>query len=47
MHLRTTGPSHKVLNTITTAAGVRKPNGAPIDNFGDPTDPGVIPEMIA
>ena len=46
-HIRSPGPSHRILSTIISAAGVRKDNGDLIDNFGDAADPGVIPEMIA
>ena len=47
IHLRTTGPTNKVLSTMATAAGVRKPDGSPIDNFGDPAAVGLINEIIA
>jgi hypothetical protein len=36
-----------VLSTIASAAGVRKPTGDLIDNFGDPASTGVITEIIA
>lgn len=33
-----TTPNHgRLLNTIGTAVGLRKSDGAPIDNFGDPS----------
>jgi hypothetical protein len=47
LHLRSAGPSHRVLNTIISAAGVRKPNGDLVDNFGDPTTPGLVTDVIA
>jgi hypothetical protein len=46
IHLRSTGPTNKVLSTIATAAGVRKPGGNPIDNFGDPTATGLLSEIL-
>lgn len=45
--VRSNGPSHRVLNTIISAAGVRKAGGAPYDTFGDPGSPGVISDIIA
>jgi hypothetical protein len=36
-----------VLTTIATAAGCRKPDGSPVDNFGDPSAPGLITEILA
>jgi hypothetical protein len=47
LHLKTTGYTSKVLSTIASAAGVRKPTGDLIDNFGDPASTGVITEIIA
>jgi hypothetical protein len=47
LHVRSPGPSHRILNTIISAAGVRKDNGDLVDNFGDPSVPGIIPEIIA
>jgi hypothetical protein len=47
LHVRSPGPSHRILNTIISAAGVRKDNGDLIDTFGDPGAPGLIPEIIA
>jgi hypothetical protein len=47
LHLRLTGPTHRVLNTIISAAGVRKDNGDLVDNFGDPATPGLIGELVA
>ena len=41
------GFTNRVLNTIITAAGGRKPNGDPVDNFGDPNTPGLIAEAVA
>jgi Protein of unknown function (DUF1552) len=47
VHLKSAGPSHRVLNTIVSAAGARKANGDLVDNFGDPSTPGLISEVIA
>jgi hypothetical protein len=47
LHVRAEGYTSKVLNTIITAAGVRKPNGDPIDDFNDPEGTGLISEVIA
>jgi hypothetical protein len=47
VHLRSPGPSHRVLNTIISAAGGRKANGDLVDNFGDPNTPGLIAEVVA
>jgi hypothetical protein len=47
IHLRLSGATNKVLNTIITAAGVRKANGMPVDDFGDPAAGGLITEIIA
>jgi len=39
---------NKMLNTLLTAAGVTKSDGAPTDNFGDPSLPkGVFTELLA
>ncbi|HET6281203.1 MAG TPA: DUF1552 domain-containing protein [Polyangia bacterium] len=46
-HILSPGASHRVLTTIATAAGCRKPNGDPVDNFGDPSAPGLITEILA
>ena len=35
-HVESPGWSNRILNTIASAAGVRKPDGSLIDNFGDP-----------
>jgi hypothetical protein len=47
IHVRTTGYTSKVLNTIITAAGVRKPNGDPVTDFNDPMGTGLISEIVA
>jgi hypothetical protein len=47
IHEEYDGYTNKVLNTIITAAGVRKDNGDYIDNFGDPGDPGLLTNLIA
>jgi hypothetical protein len=46
-HVLSPGPSNRVLTTIASAAGCRKPDGSPVDNFGDPSAPGLITEIIA
>jgi hypothetical protein len=46
-HLKLTGYTSKVLNTIISAAGVRKADGSLIDNFNDPSGTGVISELVA
>jgi hypothetical protein len=47
LHVRSPGPSHRILNTIASAVGVRKADGGLIDNFGDPGTPGLITEIVA
>jgi hypothetical protein len=47
MHILVPGASHHVLTTIASAAGCRKPDGSLVDNFGDPSEPGLITELIA
>ena len=48
LHVSSPGFANRVLNTIITACGVRKPDGSPIDNFGDPsTSLGLISEIVA
>jgi hypothetical protein len=47
LHLMSPGPNHRVLTTVASAAGCRKPNGDLVDNFGDPSAPGLISEIIA
>lgn len=38
---------HQLHNTIATAAGVRKPNGEPVDDFGDPAhDGGLLANLM-
>jgi hypothetical protein len=40
--------NNKILNSIITAAGVRKPNGDPVDDFGDPDlAKGLLTEIMA
>jgi hypothetical protein len=40
--------NNKFLNTVATAAGVRKPTGDPVDDFGDPgLARGLITEILA
>ncbi len=44
----TTVNHSKLLNTLLTAVGVRKPGNLPVDNFGDPTLPtGLLPAIAA
>ena len=47
LHINTPGASHRVLTTVASAAGCRKPDGSLVDNFGDPSAPGLITEIIA
>jgi hypothetical protein len=46
VHLRTEGYTSRVLNTLVTAAGVRKDDGAHVDDFGDPEGKGLIDELV-
>ena len=40
--------NNRFLSTLVSAAGVRGPDGALVDDFGDPSlDKGIIPEMLA
>lgn len=43
------GVTHnKLLNTLATAVGLRKPSGDPVDDFGhESLEPGLVDEMIA
>jgi hypothetical protein len=45
-HLRTQGYSCKVLSTIISACGVRKADGALIDDFNDPEGVGLLDELL-
>ena len=47
VHIMSPGANHRVLTTVASAAGCRKPNGDLVDNFGDPSAPGLITEIIA
>ncbi|HXI54529.1 MAG TPA: DUF1552 domain-containing protein [Polyangia bacterium] len=48
LHVSSPGFSNRVLNTMINACGVRKPDGSPVDNFGDPTTSmGMITEIVA
>lgn len=41
-------PHNKLLNTLATAVGLRKQDGSPVDDFGDPSlDRGLVDAMIA
>lgn len=46
-HIDVSGYTAKVLNTIISAAGVRRDSGDLVDNFGDPEAQGVLSELIA
>jgi hypothetical protein len=40
--------TNRMLNTLLNAAGVRKSDGSPVDNFGAATlSPGVISDVLA
>jgi hypothetical protein len=41
------GHTNQDLNTIISAAGVRKPTGDLVDDFDDPMGTGVLTELIA
>jgi hypothetical protein len=46
-HVLAPGASNHVLTTVASAAGCRKPDGSPVDNFGDPSAPGLITAIVA
>lgn len=46
-HVRMRGYTSRVLNTIITAAGVRKDDGSWVDDFGDPDGRGFVDDIIA
>lgn len=46
VHVRSEGYTSRVLNTIVTAAGVRKDDGAHVDDFGDPEGKGLVDELL-
>ena len=46
-HLRIEGYTNQALNTIASAAGVRKSDGNLVDNFGDPDAQGLIDQLLA
>jgi len=46
-HLRVEGYTNLALNTIASAAGVRKADGALVDNFGDPDAKGLLTQLLA
>jgi hypothetical protein len=50
-HIRLSGTNAKILNTIISACGVRKPDGGMVDNFGDPSpaagEAKLVSEIIA
>lgn len=41
------GYTNLALNTIASACGVRKSDGSNIDNFGDPSSPGLLTQLLA
>ncbi len=41
------GYTNQALNTIAAACGVKKADGSPVDNFGDPDSTGLIRALIA
>ena len=47
LHIQAEGYTNKLLNTIISAAGARKSDGALVDNFGDPDDVGLLDDLIA
>jgi hypothetical protein len=47
IHVRSTGPSHRILNTVINAVGIRKANGDLVNDFGDPSTPGMVTEIHA
>ena len=47
LFLNAGGFNNRMLNTIASAAGVRKPDGALVDDFGDPMGKGLITELVA
>ncbi|HEY2903777.1 MAG TPA: DUF1552 domain-containing protein [Polyangia bacterium] len=47
-HIKSTGPSNRVLNTLISACGVTKAGGGPVDNFGETSAAdGLITEAVA
>jgi hypothetical protein len=46
VHLRSDGYTSRVLNTLVTACGVRKDDGAHVDDFGDPEGKGLVDELL-
>jgi hypothetical protein len=47
IHVVASGYTSKVLNTIISACGVRKPSEDLIDDFNDPAGTGLLSELIA
>ncbi len=47
VHLNASGYTARVLNTMISAAGVRKDNGDLVDDFGDPDGAGLLDDVIA
>jgi hypothetical protein len=46
-NIKTDGYTNKALNTLASAAGVRKAGGALVDDFGDPEATGLLDELLA
>lgn len=46
-NIKQDGYSNQALNTIAAACGVKKADGSPVDDFGDPDGTGLIEGMIA
>jgi hypothetical protein len=47
LHVQASGYTSLALNTIISAAGVRKPNGDLVDDFNDPDGKGVLSDLVA
>jgi Protein of unknown function (DUF1552) len=47
LYLTASGYTSRMLNTLISAAGVRKPAGDLIDDFNDPMGTGVLTELVA
>jgi hypothetical protein len=47
IHLVASGYTNRVLNTIISAAGVRKASGELVDDFNDVAAPGLLSELVA
>jgi hypothetical protein len=47
LHVVASGYTSKILNTVISATGVRKPTGDLIDDFNDPAGVGLLSELVA